>query len=263
MSAQRAIFMVALTICLSSCRSTNSQQEIKEAEAPISSIQSESEFKQWFAYYYVEKNHHNFYDAMIYMQENKYFIEYPGITSTFISIVFRDNPEEIDKWLTDFEDLNPKSWNIILASLWMSGEENAANRIRMHIKKADPEKQKHFDSLATSGAKTLDFTAYPIKEPKHLNILWSAFSATGDPAYVRRVISLITNYGGEDDISMSSKIAEAALMTLANNTMQHELVAMTCLHEMHSHENPKTRLLLQSMFNAVNSYLEDSDKPQD
>ncbi len=61
-------------------------------------------------------------------------------------------------------------------------------------------------------------------------------------------------------MSIDSIIGEAAIMTLANNAMQHKMVAAICIQANSNHPDAKTRVLLSAMLSAVTQIsIEDGD----
>jgi hypothetical protein len=216
---------------------------------PITDIKTETDFRIWFTYYYLHKSPELVSAAVKFMDKNEYMSVHPDIVTGFLGHLFSQYPDHIKDWLKDWDDLDKRSWSVILLSLWMSSNDKAHVLMRINIDRAEPSKVAALKALTTY---PLDSDLFELiaSDPRHINILWAAFSASGDTRYVEKIISYVEQYE-DKPVSRQAKIAETAIMSLATNALQHEAVARVCIEQYSSNPSPKIRMLLDAMLTAL------------
>jgi hypothetical protein len=209
------------------------------------------DFRSWFAFYYKAPHPERVTASLRFMKRHKYLDEYPDIASIFLSHVMAANPDRIPGWLdTEWRDLGETEWSVILIALWMSDTKDSRALIGRYLDRAEPAHRSRIRDLQDQTPEHIDPLKTEIVDPRQINLVWAAFSATGDERYVRRVIDEVHNYGAVRN-ETEAAIGEAAIMTLANNALQHDVVAKLCDRLDNTHPDAKTRILLKAMLNAL------------
>ncbi len=183
------------------------------------------------------------------MSKNNYLAEHPEIASIFLSHIFEDNSTQVKTWLAGLSKLPPRDWDVVLLALWLSNNKITRGQMKANLSNGHVDRQAELKLLSTKDNNTRLLNTQ-IDTPSQVNQLWAAFSATGSRIYVEKIISLVHLYETEE-MSIDSIIGEAAIMTLANNAMQHKIVANICIQANSKHPDAKTRALLSAMLSAV------------
>lgn len=250
---------VVLTLsasALDGCTTTNGTA-VPSAE-PVS-FASDDDFRSWFAFYYKAPHPERLTASLHYMKQNAYLQDYPDIASVFLAHVMTANPEHVEQWVdTEWQELGGTEWSVILVSLWMVDTTESKALMVKHLERADATHRDRIKGLRDRSPETIDPLKADIVDPRQVNLVWAAFSATGDERYVRKIIDQVHLYGEVRD-ETEAAIGEAAIMTLANNAMQHDVVAQLCNRMDNTHPDPKTRILLKAMLNALAEVARDHD----
>lgn len=103
----------------------------------------------------------------------------------FLTVVFRDNPDHVMEWMSR-NDYNTYAEDVIVSALLHAGQkDNALTFARAHgWKKID------MDRLALAHD-NVDLKHLAVVLPGHIDTLWGAFFASGDPVYVNEIIDVI------------------------------------------------------------------------
>ena len=169
---------------------------------------------RWMTYYYLNKNPAQVGDFLQWLEESRDLdsnanFEPPAVG--FLATVFSDNPDRVRGWA----GATPYHGGAKLAverALWLSG---------------------HGDLIAALFHETPDYAAQkpvalldmPLKTPGAFDMMWAAFSATGNAAYPARLIDVLD----EATVLTGNKLEDAvyrrsAEWSLFSNIGQHELI---------------------------------------
>jgi hypothetical protein len=209
-------------------------------------------FREWLAFYYRHPHPEQLSAALTFMQQQRYLREFPDVAAAFLSQVFAQNTSQLKGWCDQWASMPPETWDVVLVSLWLSGTPDGQALARDNVARATPEVQERMRRTleAPGKAPALDLLTAQPRHPRQINLLWAAYSATGDTRYVGRVIDQVHLYGDDAD-AVNASVGEAAIVSLASNTVQHEEVARLCLERNEHDPDPKTRVLLRAMLTAV------------
>lgn len=247
---RRILVLAALTLASSGCQTLSSGSSVSE-EQSTAEFRTDEEFRSWFAFYYKAPHPEMLTAALKFMQAHKYLDDYPDIASVFLSHVMATDPQAMTNWVEhDWQSLGDAQWSVILVSLWMVHTDVSEALLRKYVDRADPKHHDRIKTLLSHDPGDIDPLRAAVVDPRQINLIWAAFSATGDERYVRKVVDYVHLYG-ENGNDNQALIGEAAIMTLANNALQHEVVAKLCNDLDNTHPDAKTRLLLQAMLNAL------------
>lgn len=226
---------------------------------PPTEFTSDNEFRNWFAFYYRKPDPDRLPAAVRFMDRNGYLSRHPDIASIFIAKVLEANPDKVKDWFADLASENQSTWNVLVISAWLAKTPDFRGLIAANIHKADVDQQKRMKTLEDKDPYQFDMRTVQIYDPRQINMLWAAFSVTGDQQYVIRIIDLVEMYTAETG-EIESQIGEAAIMTLANNSMQYDEVRKLCQSAEERHPSPRTRLLIKAMLGAVDNIIAESRK---
>lgn len=226
---------------------------------PPAEFTSDDEFRSWFAFYYRHPDPDRLPFAIKFMDQNGYLARHPDIASIFIAKVMEKNPEKITDWFSQLKNENQSTWNVLLISIWLAKTPEYKALISTHMPKADVDQQARLKGLQEKDPHNFDLRIVQIYDPRQINMLWAAYSVTGDRDYVQRIIDAVELYTADTE-EIESQIGETAIMTLANNTMQYEEVRQLCQNAEERHPSPRTRLLIRAMLGAVDNIIAESQK---
>jgi hypothetical protein len=249
-SFERVVRLVAASIValgLSGCVTTS---EVKQ-DATYR-FASDDDFREWLAFYYRNPQPSKLTAGITFMQEHRYLQEFPDVSAVFLSQVFAQNVAALPEWCNGWRSFPKETWNVLLVSLWFTGKPEGQALARENLGRGGPEVQGRLQtSFDKPGeAPSIDLLTAQMHHPRQINLLWAAFSATGDTRYVDRVIDQVHLYGDESD-EVGASVGEAAIMSLASNSVQHESVQRICVERNAHDPDPKTRVLLRAMLTAV------------
>ena len=228
-------------------------------KAPPAEFASDDEFRSWFAFYYRAPDPARLSMAIKFMDKKGYLEKHPDIAGAFISKVIESNPSMLPIWIDELAEANAQTWNVFLISVWMSNYSGFDQVLNTHASKVGPEDQTRLRSLITKDPVPYDLKQITIFDPRQINMLWAAYSVTGEKAYVVKIINNIELYQ-PDTGELESQIGETAIMTLATNSMQYEEVKALCESAEKEHPSQRTRILLEAMLGAVENIVAESKK---
>lgn len=248
----RALIFLVL-VFLSGCQTLT--------KSPPKSFTSDDEFRGWFAFYFRNPDPDRLPFAIKFMERHDYLTRHPDIASIFIAKVMEANPDKITAWFTDLSDSSTNTWNVLLLSVWASNVPSYKKHLETYITKTTPEHQKRIHELTKKNPSEFDVRTIELYDPRQINMLWAAYSVTGDNSYVQRVIDTVKYYTADPE-EIESQIGETAIMTLANNTLQYKEVRILCESAEQRHPSRRTRILIRAMLGAVDNIIAEAQKSQ-
>lgn len=254
MPSIKPILILAFVIC-----SSIGCQTFGPVASSPRAFETEDAFRSWFAFYYQSPHPEELTSAMTYMDGHRYFEDFPDISSIFISQVMKANPESLVPWTTEWQTLGPKAWNVIVISLWLTDTEASRKLAEVGVKHVDSFTRDRVVGMLARSPKDLSLLSLPVRSARHINMIWAAYSATGDARYVAKVIDVVAQFGDQRD-PKASQLGEVALSSLAVNALQHHLVAKLCAEANASHPDPRTRYILNAMLTALAKATKDKDR---
>lgn len=147
----------------------------------------------------------------------------------FLAAVMRDNPKMLTRWIDDAGELDELGRMVLHQSMWMSGTPQSRRALRKAAKNAEVHEREAIEaSLSTPPP---DMTTLELDSPVVLDMLWASFLATGDAAYVERVLTVLEwDRSPPDDRGhrMVSLVRESAEWSIQSNIEQHPRVREIC-----------------------------------
>lgn len=174
----------------------------------------EKEFDDWLRYYYKEKDSSKIGFFLKGVQDNQFVDKKKDSIlpfSAFLSIVFTDNPTQVEGWMksTVFTGHQKKSIQI---ALWLSGNTSLLKKIFPNAR----------DFIEKPPVKLLDIK---LRVPPDLDTMWGAFLASGNTDYIVKIIDVLDEKNeltGNEGLDTLTR--QAAEWSLTSNMKQHELV---------------------------------------
>ena len=193
--------------------------------AALSAVRADGFGRQWIENYY----QHPAPDALVqavYSLNNDGYFETPAQQEAafgFFSTVFKQNPDEVDRWLRQTSQFLPQHARRILAvAAWMSGNPAGAQQVRELTWTVDPGVRAEVYRLLATGPIPVSRT--PVVSPASMNLRWGAFLASGDE---RHIISVLEALG-----SNQPGLATSARYALAQDAATHPRVLEICREQL-------------------------------
>jgi len=246
----RVLLGVLLSALLAVLSLTTGCQTVPSVEQSTTPFKDKSDFREWFSHYYANPAPERLTEALRYMQAHHYLEQAPEVAAIFLAKVFAKNEASLATWTHGWQPLGPLAWDVILPALWLSGTEQGQALAKANIGRADSAQQARLKSLFQIAPQNLEPLAVDVVDPRQINLLWGAYDATGDIRYVQKVIASVATYG--DDDQREAAIGEMAILTLAANMTVHTAVAAAVHDADQNSPNPRVRLIIQAMLEAVN-----------
>ncbi len=245
--------LTPLSLASSGCQTLSGSATASSPGSDVTPFQGDDDFRNWFAYYYKNGNPARLTAALHFMQSNAYLSDHPDIASIFIGHIFTKEPAALASWVSEWKSdakLKEEAWSVLLTALWFSGTKEGHELLTENLGRASRQYQDRLGEVLKAKVAPPALTEGDITDPRHINLLWAAFSATGDAAFVRKIVGAVKNYGNESD-ALANAIGEAAIMTLASNVPHHAVVEKVCMDENRQNPDQRTRALLETMFRIL------------
>lgn len=116
----------------------------------------------------------------------------------FLSFIFRDNSNKIADWLSQvLQNLTIVEKEVIIEAIFLSNTSEAQEYLNNLYQNSEPAIQDMINFFKDQVPPNLE--EIPIDNSSILDILWSAFMATGSEKYVIRIISALSSKKSQDD----------------------------------------------------------------
>lgn len=219
------------------------------AQAEPESARQDRDFDALLEYYYLRKNTNDAVKILNHAQANKLLEKNEGAAvgfAAFLTIVFTENPEKVDG-IAKSGKYTGKTRDAIQRGLWMSGNAKKISEI--------------FGKVPTfAEAKPISLMDRPLNEPGELDMMWSAFTASGDVAYARRVLEILDEtHEITGDIRHDALVRGAAEWSLGSFVRRHELVYRMVRKELKSQPDGVKKKLREILSKIKPPALEKSD----
>ncbi|HEV7500637.1 MAG TPA: hypothetical protein VGQ33_11565 [Vicinamibacteria bacterium] len=187
------------------------------AADPSPAFQSKAELQTWLTYYHREPRPELVVAALVALED-----ELPRHGSTleaeagrggmrsFFGLVLAKSPDAVVQ--VEGHPFAPGTRRFVAEALWRCGTKACASALaRWGV---------------AAGPPAPDMRAAPVDSRSAIDDLWASYSATGDPAYVERVIAALPD---SSDAVAPSSVAGAALRSLTASAMADPDVLDVCI----------------------------------
>ncbi|MBN2406451.1 MAG: hypothetical protein JXJ19_02030 [Elusimicrobia bacterium] len=187
-------------------------------------------YSMWMTYYYQKPDPSQAVPAIQTFSKAGAFDDETahGPMIAFMSILFRDNRPETAEWVLRLEKLPEFHKTIIWEALWLADTPEASECIKEILPKIkDKKRAENYRALFTQSPP--DLMTMPLALPEELDMMWAAFSASGDAAYIGRIIDTLEYINSKDP--GKTVTGHAAKWSLTANCMHHPKVLEICESE--------------------------------
>ncbi len=152
----------------------------------------------------------------------------------FFTQVFRQNPTQIETWAKSTQHFAVKQKAVIWQAIWQSNTPQGKEYLRSIDLSANSAEKIQLHKIMAE--KPVSLLSKSIGSTAQLDQLWASFFATGDPAYVQKVISVVAWDNPLESKKKTSSVAEvkkaiiyaAAKWSLRSNAKKHDSVYLIC-----------------------------------
>ena len=172
----------------------------------------------WLETYYLDPQPSELPRVINALSRSGYF-EQAGHTAVaigFLSTVFAQNPERVDRWLMELNGLPIAHQRLIAAALWQAGHPLGSEMLNTLAQSSSLRVEVQRRASRPSVA-ILDT---PVLSPSSMNLQWGAFLATGDE---RHIVAILDGIGAD-----RPALSAAARYALAQNAAAHPRVLDIC-----------------------------------
>ncbi|MEM9352647.1 MAG: hypothetical protein AAGA92_06520 [Planctomycetota bacterium] len=165
------------------------------------------------------------------------------VVVSFLSQVFRRNPSRLAAWLEGVQGLPLTTRQRVYEAVWKS-DTPESKIVLVEFQFRDEDDREEVEEMLSQVPS--DVLVEEISEPRDLDELWSAFSATGDKRYVERIISVLSWDDRQASGVENGKglLVGAAKWSLSSQARQHPIVQQVCREAAEAvDETTKTTLL--------------------
>ncbi|MFH1509510.1 MAG: hypothetical protein ABIE68_05065 [bacterium] len=152
-----------------------------------------------------------------------------GPMAAFFSRIFADNPDKLERWvMQDLCGLNNQplsTFDVVVNALWMADTPEARdilNKIEDTTKV--PDGKNYIESQITR--EVLDLKTMSVTTSLDLDIIWSAFFATGDKEYIEQIVSVL--YSDDENSSNDVLLESTAKWSLKSNYADNPKIKEVC-----------------------------------
>jgi len=192
--------------------------------------------EHWMTYYYVNKDvsHVGAFVHWIAGSDFGKNSNFSPPATGFLAVVFADNPDLVRGWVSNVAP-NPDAKVVIEHALWMSGHANLITDV-------------FHDSPDYATRTVPTFMSLPLDTPGSWDVMWAAFSATGNTAYPERLIDLLDDsvtFTGND--KLDAVYHKTVAWSLSSNMSQHELILRMVRREAERRTGPVQQKLKEML----------------
>jgi hypothetical protein len=218
--------------------------ELKSSErAVIKKIDSQDALAEWFSFYYQHPQPSQIIPALLYADKSGFLekVSNRAIMASFLVALLPQNPTLLDELLTKLKPLSMDLRSLLVSVIWMSNNEAAKAKVPMLISVLPESNQNKITNSML--VKWQPLIEQKVDTPEQLDMLWAAFSATGDDKYVERLLSVLQEGELASAQAMSASVSrgvaskvnlnrvlvfEAASWSITSNAKQHKKVLEIC-----------------------------------
>lgn len=197
--------------------------------------------RQWMDHYSQNPQPQELISAVLSLDQDGYFQSAAQRDSAigFLSVVLRQNPNEVAFWLrTSNRVLSEQPRRILAAAAWFAGRPEAGPQLQ---KIAFASERAEIDRLVADGRQA-DIAAIPVSSEPAMNLQFGAYLASGDQRYIGNIFAAF----GSNEPGLTN----AARYTLARNAVEYPRVLEACRSEL-ARQPSAVRAQFEAALNAA------------
>jgi hypothetical protein len=195
--------------------------------AAFSALRASDNFgRQWMEHYYEQPRPDEFVRAVYSLSRAGYFDgdTAPDTAIGFFAVVFKQNPQRVERWLrTSAPLLTDRPQRILAMAAWLAGSPYGAERVRALSAYNDREERAAMLQMIARGSPPA-IKDWPVTSEGAMNLQWGAFLASGNERYVTNVLAALG--------SNEPGLASSARFALAQRAVEYPWVLEICREQM-------------------------------
>jgi len=190
-------------------------------------IASDRDLNEWLTQYYAHPRPDAMLSALKYMDESKatHRDERQPPIVIFLAMVLRQHPRLLPDVFKQSADFHLKTRKVIWFAAWEADLPAAREQLRAARESEEEHAKKLIDVLLAEPP--TPFKERKIESATDLDMLWSAYFATGDKNYVERIIDVLP-WAREKEDAAKLLVGVTARWSLAANARRHKPVMTLC-----------------------------------
>ena len=210
---------------------------------------TEDYYQDWATYYYLNKDTAKMGEYIKSLEDNATITKHKATgapIAAFLSVVFANNAEKINTWMKSVR-FTGETKDTLEEALWISGNGGKIYELFGDRKEYAAERPVNLEQIE-------------VTNPIYIDMMWGAFSASGQAEYVTKVIDALNEKKKlSSDAEQDKTTRETARWSLKSNITQHELVERTVVAEMAKRPEP-VKSVLKSILNEARKERKTFDK---
>ncbi len=224
-------------------------------------IASDRDLNEWLTYYYAHPRPDAMLSALEYMDESKatHRDERQPPVVIFLAMVLRQHPRLLPDVFKQSADFHLKTRKVIWFAAWEADLPAAREQLRAARELEEGNAKKLIDVLLAEPPTSLK--EREIESATDLDMLWSAYFATGDKNYVERIINVLA-WTHEKEDATKLLLGVTARWSLAANARRHKPV-MTICKKVRKKADDKLKPMLDHVLAEAEGKLLPTEEPQE
>jgi hypothetical protein len=230
--------VVLLTLMIPGCLS--SLEEISNSKCSMSL----EDVEDWMANYYTKPQPDRVPAALEAMEQHRVLATHRTAEASvagFLALVFRDNAQYAVSWAERSDSYSKELRRTVWLGLWLSNTEPARDHLSCLAQNATRGDLDYLRILLTN--QPFDLRQLKPVDPNHLDMLWGAFFASGEPQYLKRIIWAMSFLDQRTD-PFKYATAAAAKWSLKSHALDDANILETCRDELREASGPIRNHLL-------------------
>lgn len=163
-----------------------------------------------------------------------------GPISGFYGEIFRANPENVADWISEIDKFSDRARYLFAAALWVAGTDAA--KVYLGKLELGPVPRAPIELSELLKTEPPDLVTLTPNTPAAVDMLWGAFSATGEPIIIRNIVRATRQYTDREDLQ-TFMTAATARWSLASQAQSHEVVRSILSEEIARLQGEEQKLL--------------------
>lgn len=249
----------ALTSSARAQQAPGGVNEARKAAARNEAAAREAAGKPWTGgpwkpeYYYIDNRPDELFAYLMgTLSREPILIEERDASVVMLGMLIEQHPERTDEWVQLLWSI-PAGAHVLVYYALAAANTNESLAALNEVKEKDAGKSGIIDHIGSNP--TPDILIEPIGNPYRIDVLWGAFSFSGDAAYVRKIIDALEWSGPNERDERLASVGGAAYWSLTRRAFSHSKVLAICKAEVELRTG-QTRVALEALIGDAERHLE-------
>ncbi len=219
-----ATLCIAITLIIF-CSSSLAANKGKNQQAPNKKENAQqTSLQQWYSYYYRDKNTKRIAESI-----NKFaadeMLNKPTVRSQYVAFyaqLFKQDPDQMSYWMQNVKTSSLSQQAVIWQALWQSNTPQAKKYLQQINSRMNSETVRNRIALIKA-TPPINYLKKPVKNYNDVAALWGNFFATGNKAYINKIITVL-NWTVSDKNKSRLNTSFLVRFNLATYAQQHPIV---------------------------------------